>query len=155
MLYILDTSSILSGIYFAGAKATTPGVIEEIKPGGHSRRLLDFMRSSGLEVVSPPEEEIDRVKKTAEKTGDIANLSRTDIEVLALAHHMKGVLLTDDYSMQNVAREMGIEYRGILEEGIKEKFYWKYRCKSCGKIFDDFYEECPVCGGELKRIRKE
>lgn len=154
MLYILDTSSILSGIFFEGRKATTPGVIGEIKPGGHSWRLLEFMRNSGLEIISPPEEALEEVKKAAKRTGDYANLSEVDMEVIALAYYKKGLLLTDDYSMQNVARELGLDYKGIMEEGIKEKFYWIYRCRDCGKIFEEFYEECPVCGGVLKRTRK-
>ncbi len=154
MLYILDTSAILSGIFFDGEMATSPKVIDEIKPGGHSWRLLEYMKGKGLKIMKPSEEALKKVRRAADATGDMASLSEADIEILALAYFLKGTLLTDDYAIQNVAREMGIEYRPILEEGIKEKFYWVYRCKSCGRIFEKYYEICPICGGKVGRVRK-
>lgn len=153
MLYILDTSAILSGKFFGSNIATAPLVLNEIKPKGHSWRLLQYMISAGMKIIEPPKEAIETVKKIAEKTGDIMKLSETDIQVIALAFHLKGILLTDDYAMQNVAKEMGIEYRNVIEEGIKNKFYWKYRCKSCGRFFHELQKECPICGGEIKRVK--
>ncbi|RLF45039.1 MAG: hypothetical protein DRN29_07415 [Thermoplasmata archaeon] len=154
-MLVLDTSAILSGKFFGSNIATSPKVIEEIKPKGHSWRLLEYMKSVGMEIVEPPEEAIKIVERAAEKTGDLANLSQTDIEVLALAYYLKATLLTDDYSMQNVARELSIKYKSIIEEGIKEKFYWIFKCKSCGKVFEKFHKICPICGGKIKRIKKD
>ena len=153
-MYVLDTSAILSGKFFNGEIVTSPKVLEEIKPKGHAWRLLEYMRSKGMKIVAPSEDAIKKVEKVAEKTGDIANLSEVDIEVLALAYFLKATLLTDDYSMQNVAEEMGIHYEAVVEEGIKEKLYWKFRCKSCGRIYKNAISQCPVCGGEIKRIRR-
>ncbi len=155
MPYVLDTSAILSGRIFAGKLYTTPEVAKEIKPGGHSWRLMEFLMSRGMEIKEPSKKAVDIVKKTAMKTGDIASLSPADIEALALAYELNATLLTDDYSMQNVAKELNIKYESVIEEGIKEKFYWIFRCKSCGKFFKEFYEICPVCGGKLKRVRKD
>jgi len=112
------------------------------------------MKAIGLKIVTPPKKCVALVKEFASLTGDLPNLSKVDIDVLALTYHLKAILLTDDYSMQNVAKEMGIEYKGVLQEGIKEKFHWKYRCKSCGRYFDEYVEVCPICGGEIKRVRK-
>ncbi|MCD6331609.1 MAG: NOB1 family endonuclease [Thermoplasmata archaeon] len=155
-MLILDTSAILSGKFFSGAMATTPKVIDEFKPGGHSWRLLQYLRESGLKTMQPPSYAIEEVKKAAEKTGDIASLSPADIEVLALAFHLKdSILLTDDYAMQNVAKELEIKWKGILEEGIKEKIYWMHRCASCGRFFKKKYETCPFCGGKVKKVRKK
>jgi UPF0271 protein len=155
MVYVLDTSAILSGKFFGSDIVTTPKILEEIKPKGHSWRLLEYMKSIGMKVMQPPEDAIKEVIEAARKTGDIANLSGADIEALALAYHLKATLLTDDYSMQNVAKELHIEYRSVVEEGIKEKFYWEFRCKSCGRFFENYQKICPVCGGEVKRtIRK-
>ncbi|HEC77312.1 MAG TPA: hypothetical protein ENI33_08685 [Thermoplasmatales archaeon] len=151
MVYVLDTSAILSGKIFGGNTATSPKVLNEIKPKGHSWRLLEYMKSIGMKVISPPEESLEIVKETAEKTGDIANLSDTDLEILALAYHLKATLLTDDYSMQNVARELKIDYMPIVEEGIKKKIEWIYVCSSCGKIYEKYVEECIICGGKIKR----
>jgi len=153
-VYVLDTSAILSGKSFGIDAAIPPAVLREIKKGGVSWRNLQYMKAAGLEIIKPPANAIKIVKKFAEKTGDIASLSDVDIEVLALALHLRAMLLTDDYAMQNVAAEMGIKYRGIEQEGIKEKLYWKYRCKACGRYYDEYMETCPVCGGKLKRVRK-
>ncbi len=153
-IYVLDTSAILSGKIFEKKSVTSPKVLKEIKPKGHSWRMFEFMRSKGMELIEPPKEVVEMVKKVAIKTGDYANLSEVDIEIIALAFYLNAILLTDDYSMQNVAKEMGIKFKSIVEEGIKEKIYWKFRCKFCGKDFDKYYEECPICGGKLKRIRK-
>ena len=155
-MLILDTSAILSGKFFSGAMATTPKVIDEFKTGGHSWRLLQYLRESGLKTMQPPSYAIEEVKKAAEKTGDIASLSPADIEVLALAFHLKdSILLTDDYAMQNVAKELEIKWKGILEEGIKEKIYWMHRCASCGRFFKKKHETCPFCGGKVKKVRKK
>lgn len=112
------------------------------------------MKAAGLKIIAPPKNAIEEIKKYAEKTGDISNLSETDIEVLALAFYLKAILLTDDYSIQNVAKEMNIKYEGIIEKGIKEKFYWRYRCKSCGRYYEKYVPICPICGGKIKRVKK-
>jgi len=153
-VYVLDTSAILSAKFFGNEIAIPPAVLKEIKKGGIAWRHLQYMKAIGLKIISPPKDAIKLVKKFAALTGDLPNLSMVDIHVLALAFHLRAILLTDDYSMQNVAKEMNIRYEGVMQEGIKEKFYWKYRCKSCGKYFDEYVEICPVCGGEIKRVRK-
>ncbi|HEC82754.1 MAG TPA: hypothetical protein ENI53_02590 [Thermoplasmatales archaeon] len=154
MVYVLDTSAILSGKFFGGNIVTSPKVLNEIKPKGHSWRLLEYMKSIGMKIISPPKKSVKIVRKTAEKTGDIANLSDTDLEVLALAHHLNATLLTDDYSMQNVAKELKIDYMTIVEEGIKKKIEWIYECSSCGKIYEKYLKECIICGGKIKRRSK-
>ena len=155
MIYVLDTSAILSGKFFGGKIVTSPKILEEIKPKGHSWRLFEYAKSIGLELVSPPESDVEKVIEVSKRTGDYYNLSDVDIDVLALAYHLKGILLTDDYSMQNVAKELEIKYMSVVEEGIKEKWKWIYRCKSCGKYYKKYYNECPICGGSIKRVRKK
>ncbi|RLF60502.1 MAG: DNA-binding protein [Thermoplasmata archaeon] len=155
MVYVLDTSAILSGKFFGSDTATSPKVLKEIRPKGHSWRLLESMKSIGMKVVEPPPESIKLVEQEAEKTGDRAELTDTDIEVIALAHYLDAILLTDDYAMQNVATSLQVKYESILEEGIKEHVHWIYRCSSCGKRYRSHQTSCPVCGGTLKRIRKE
>jgi len=157
MIAVLDTSAILSGkFYFSMAErvVTAPSVIKEFGEGGHSWRLMEYSRDAGMEVIAPPESAIEEVTKAAKTTGDMENLSEADVEVLALAFHLKNSkLFTDDYSMQNVASHIGIECEGILQEGIKKKFYWRYRCSACGKFVEAGTKECPVCGGKIKRVR--
>ena len=85
------------------------------------------------------------------KTGD--TLSEADIGILALALDLDGVLYTDDYGIQNVARKLGIDVRSIITEGVKEEFIWRKVCKGCKKMYPMDYKEeiCEICGGILER----
>jgi len=73
--------------------------------------------------------------------------------VLALALDLKAELLTDDYSIQNLARVMGVRYRGVGMKEIKEVVRWKYRCTGCRKEWDENYPDCPICGSPLRSSR--
>lgn len=151
-MLVLDTSAILSFRIDADNAITTEGVIKEIKKGGASWRRLQYMLARGMKVVSPPDDCVEKVKEIAKLTGDYKNLSEVDIEVIALALHTGGTIVTDDYSIQNVAKELKLKYQGVLQEEIDKKIKWRWRCRSCGKYYDSYYEECPVCGGKLKRV---
>ncbi|RLF45952.1 MAG: hypothetical protein DRN17_01490 [Thermoplasmata archaeon] len=157
MIAVLDTSAILSGKFYFGMAdqvVTSPSVIKEFSEGGHSWRLMQYSIDAGMKVIAPPESAIEKIREAAIDTGDMENLSEADVEVLALAFHLKNSkLFTDDYAMQNVASHAGIDYGGVLQEGIKKKFYWRYRCASCGKFVEAGIKECPVCGGKIKRVR--
>ena len=52
---------------------------------------------------------------------------------------------------------MGIDYSGIITEGIKEIYNWKKVCQGCKKEFEDDYpfDDCEVCGSRIfkKRIK--
>jgi len=151
---VLDTSAILSGRWQGGTVATVPGVIDEFEEGGHSFRMLQYAREAGLAVMLPPDEALERVRDAARRTGDLAALSGTDVEVLALAASRDdAVMVTDDYAMQNVARELDVRYEPVVQEGIREQFTWRYRCRSCGRWADAGTEQCPVCGGPIRRVR--
>ena len=82
-MLVLDTSAILSGLYFGTDIATVPKAVAEILPKSHSFHLLETMLSVGLEVVTPSEESRTRVRKVAERTGDTAHLSDADIDALS------------------------------------------------------------------------
>lgn len=159
MLAVLDTSALLSGKRFLGPTVTVPGVVAEFGEGGHSWRLLEYARSAGLTVRRPSESSLQRVRKTAERTGDLSHLSTADREVLALAldiweeGQQEAVIFTDDYGIQNVASALGIAHRSILQPGIRQQWQWRYRCTACSRHFDVLHSECPVCGSPLKRVR--
>jgi UPF0271 protein len=155
MKYVLDASAILSGKDISSQEKlyTSPLIVEEIAHG-RMRRHLDYLMEAGLEVLTPSERALIKVKKTAVDSGDIGRVSKADIEVLALARELEAVLLTDDYSIQNLASILKIEFQGIAQEGITETYKWGFRCKGCGRFYDEMYETCMVCGSELKTIRK-
>jgi UPF0271 protein len=96
------------------------------------------------------------------KSGDILRLSDEDIGLVALAFKLKRkqknpFVVTDDYSMQNVLKIVGIPYRSVITEGINEVYGWIKICKGCKKKYPPEYifDECEICGTRIikKRIK--
>jgi UPF0271 protein len=156
MKLVIDSSAIFSGKYLGSDNElyTTPGVLSEINPGGRVRKQLEYLLAAGLNVQIPSKDNLTAINTVAEKTGDIGRLSKADIELLALARELGAVLLSDDYSIQNVAIESGIKYEPVAQTGISKVFTWEYKCKGCGMHFQDKLKDCPVCGAGLKPVRK-
>lgn len=158
-IFIIDTSVILSGIPINLNNIsiiTTSSVSREINPGGRDYRLFQFLQEKGLKIQSASKNSIKEIQKTAEKNGEIKRLSSTDVEILALALDInknkdkEAVILTDDYSIQNVAYILNIEFQNFSQRRITKKFKWLYRCQGCGKRFTKSIEICPICGTETK-----
>ena len=126
-------------------------MINEIK-NGSLEKILDAV---DMDVRSPEEKYVEMVSIAAKKTGDYNVLSKTDIDVLALAMEYNGIIVTDDYAIQNVARQSGIEYTGSGIEPIRKSIVWKYRCTGCHRIYDKYIEVCPVCGHSVKRYSRK
>jgi UPF0271 protein len=165
-VFIIDTSAILSGKTINLGEAvmnTSPAVSEELKPGGKDYSAFQFLLEKGLSIISPSKESLDIIKKTAEETGDKDRLSIADIEILALALDInkdvckEAIILTDDYSIQNVASILTIKYQNCSQRGIIKKFNWQYHCPGCKKHFKKSVKICPICGTEtrLSRVREE
>ena len=165
-VFIIDTSAILSGKPIDLGDATmitATAASEELKPGGRDYRTFQFLLEKGLSIKNPSKESIDAIQKTAEETGDFNRLSVADIEILALALDIdkdgdaNAIILTDDYSIQNVASTLNIEYKSISQKGITKNFKWQYRCPGCKKQFKETVKICPICGTEtiLSRTRKQ
>jgi len=156
--YILDTSVILSGkpINLDANIATTPGVFKEFTPGGKDYQNFQFLMEKGLKIQDPTKESIKQIKDVSQKTGDKERLSETDKEILALAldinknDECEAVILTDDYSIQNVAQTLKIKFETISQKGITKKFKWTYQCRGCGKKFKENINTCPICGSSIK-----
>jgi UPF0271 protein len=155
---VLDSSAIFSGkcIPSENGLFTTPAVVAEISPGGRVRKQLEYLLAAGLDVRAPSQDSLEDIRIIARRTGDIGRLSSADIEVLALARELGVSVMSDDYSIQNVAAEAGIMYVPVAQEGIREKVKWVNRCSGCGAGFGDSVsasKECPVCGSRVKTVR--
>jgi endoribonuclease Nob1 len=157
--FIIDTSAILSGkpLSFPDITIlTTPGVSDEFHPGGRDFQRFELLKETGLMIQMPTKDSIKKVKQTAQKTGDDRRLSVADIEIIALALDITNVekqeatILSDDYSIQNVASTLGIDYQGFVQKGITKKFKWVSRCPGCGKQFTEVEKICPICGTETR-----
>jgi UPF0271 protein len=156
---ILDTSAILCGkpIHFPDTTlVTSPAISNELTPGGKDYQRFEFLKETGLTIQTPSQEALRKVKKTAQKTGDDRRLSPADIEILALAIDLNQepdtdtAILTDDYSIQNVAAVLGVRFLGFSQNIITQKFKWVSRCPGCGKQFNEPVDICPICGTKTR-----
>ena len=106
--------------------------------------------------MTPSAASVKKICETSIQTGDAPRLSEADKEILALAYDMKdtGLLLTDDYSIQNVARRLGIKYSSVTQKGIRRVRRWGYQCSGCGRS-SDTGGECLVCGSPMRMVTKK
>ena len=160
-VFIIDTSAILSGKPMTmdeGTLMTTPGVAAEFTPGGRDYQIFQLLREKGLQVQMPSTSSVTMVVKTAGETGDKQRLSPADVEILALAVDInlspdkEAVIVTDDYSIQNVAAAMDIQFLPYMQKGITKKFKWQYQCPGCKQRFPDMVKTCPICGTATRLI---
>lgn len=146
---VLDTSALFSmqDLPPDSEAHITPGVLRELEKYGDRRAELwgDLLR-----VSEPTSSSMRKVREGASRTGDSTRLSPTDAEVLALAMDLGATILTDDYSLQNLATYLGIPYMPVGLKGIKDLRKWRWRCVGCGKVFDKEMPDCPICGSKLK-----
>ena len=146
-------------------QVTVPMVKEEIKESSIAWVRFKTAEQSGkLNVRAPKKIFMDKVKASATLVGDTFFLSEADLQVLALALELKTqgyspLIATDDYSIQNVANQMSIEFASLATFGIRFRLQWIRYCPACHKRYPADYKSrrCEVCGTELKRkpLRKK
>ena len=161
-VFIFDTSAIFSGKeinFYDYEIITTDGVSEEIKPGGKDFQKFEMLKEIGLKILSPSKNSIEEIKKISKKTGDIERLSKTDIEILAVALDLKNknkdpIILSDDYSIQNISDNLDIKYENISQNKITKRFTWISKCMGCKKKYKEHINICPICGTKTKKIIK-
>ena len=153
--FVLDTSVLYYGKDLPDGFecVITPGVVRELEKEGMGDRL-ELLMATRIRVSSPSASSLKKVREESEKTGDSRRLSEADKELLALALDLGYELLTDDYSIQNLARVLGVPARGMDQKGIAEVFEWQARCKGCGKVFSTDVRTCDICGSETRTRRK-
>ena len=121
-------------------------------------RVKTAVESGKLKVKTPEKTFLDEVKKSANIIGDVFFLSETDFQILALAlelktHGYSPLIATDDYSIQNVADQLSIEFASLATFGIRFRLQWIRYCPACHRRYPADYKSrrCEVCGTELKR----
>ncbi|MFB6203012.1 MAG: NOB1 family endonuclease [Candidatus Nanohaloarchaea archaeon] len=139
---VIDTNVILHGRanYSFDRALTVPGVMEELESSGGKLRADQI----DLDVITPSDRSLEKIREKADEIE--ADVSETDMEVLALAMDRGGKLLTDDLELQNLALHLGIDFDGHLEDRIEEKREWKTVCGNCGKDISE--TPCPRCGSD-------
>ncbi len=121
------------------------------------------MLSSGtVQICGATKDAIASARQAAGSTGDLPNLSKPDISVIALAMEQKKVgivpiVYTGDYAVQNVLKSQGIAFRSVANDGIKVQIKWIYKCDACKATFKAPPEGnvCSECGtdGLIKKIK--
>lgn len=111
-----------------------------------------------LRVRMPSAHFLDKVKESSKAVGDVLYLSQVDFQVLALALELKStahdpLIVTDDYSIQNVANQIGIDFASLMTFGIRYRLHWILYCPACHRKYPSDYKfkSCQVCGTELRR----
>ncbi len=150
---ILDTCAFLSQIHPDGKIATINGIENEIV-NRQSKQYYSNLKSKGLKVIEPQPDSITHVEKRAQKTGDLDVLSDIDLQILALGHEVEGIIISDDFAIQNVALHMGIKVISCSGNKIKELRVWDYKCSGCDFVTKNKRETCQVCGSkDIFRIK--
>ncbi len=161
-MLVLDTSAFVAGLdpfSLSEEEVTAPKVEDEISINSMSfTRFKTAVESGKLKVIAPSEEFWNRIQASASKVGDSYLLSETDKQLLALALEFKAKgyspqIVTDDYSIQNVAKQLEIEFLALATFGIKRLLNWVRYCPACHREYpvNSTFKECQVCGTELKR----
>ena len=150
---VLDSSAFYAGIPFSsneGGHITSLvyNEIEHIKKDHDAVQIL--IETKRLTVNEPEDEFITTSIDAAKKSGDFSNLSDGDISTIALSLQLGAELVTDDFAVSNVAKNLNIKVIPVMTDGIKNVVTWKYYCPGCKTNFSKI-TECPRCGNKLKR----
>lgn len=136
-----------------------PTVREELIPDSLPWvRFNAAVESGKLKVKMPEEHSVQKIKEASKTVGDVLYLSEADMHVLALALELKKegyspFIVTDDYSIQNVAHQINVDFTSLMTFGIRFRFYWILYCPACHHKYPADYKlkKCKICGTELKR----
>ncbi len=183
MLYLLDSSAVLNDFAFQFSPAhsylTTSLVFNEFKDM-RSRHLAENALHRGLlRIAEPSANSLKAIEgKIAEK--GFSKLSKPDVSLLALALDLKKKrekfrAVSDDYSVQNFCKLLGIPFEGVIRGRIRETISFSLLCPACGKTVRKGSKakkqpflpkqktlgkkgnapalQCPICGTALKSVK--
>jgi UPF0271 protein len=150
---ILDASAFYAGVPFRSSDVwyTTTLVFDEIK---HIKKNHDalgtLLETNRLKIREPDVESTKTAILAAKNTGDFPQLSKQDMSIIALCIENKGDIITDDFAISNVAKNLGLKITPIMTKGIKDVGKWVHYCPGC-RTNHTSGTECPACGTPLKR----
>jgi UPF0271 protein len=159
-IYVLDATAFI-GLNFPilmesrafpnAAFFTTPSVASELKDF-RSKMNLQSMKESGLLKFNTPSPELlNEITKKIKMIDPRSTLSDVDKDILTLALQLRGILITKDFALQNIAYFLKIPIKSINGKKITNLRMWQLKCKSCGKNSEIYFQTCPHCGGQMKR----
>jgi len=154
---VLDSTAFYSGLpsAFSAWFYTPPSIVSEIGHRSISKLTLKPLIESGrLKIIEPNAVSRRIVENVSRESGDSFRLSDADVDLLALALdlrvHERVLLISDDYSVQNLASILGIKTSRTASKGITKVVKWLIYCRGCGKTFHrKKLLSCDVCGTRL------
>ena len=164
-MYTLSTrapSLKLNKYFLVPSSAETCSCITSALTSGAFSASVSLSEAGRLVIQDVLPECIEAVDEIISNSGDVLRLSNPDKKLISLAYMMscegKNVkVISDDYTIQNTLKIMGIPYSGIITEGIKGVYNWKKVCEGCKKEYDEDYpfDDCEICGSRIfkKRIK--
>lgn len=150
---ILDASAFYAGVPFRSSEDcfTTSLVYDEIK---HIKKNHDalgtLLETNRLKIREPDSESTRRAIQASKETGDFPQLSKQDISIIALCIETEGQIISDDFAISNVAKNLGLKILPIMTNGIADVGKWVHYCPGC-KTNHSRGTACPACGTPLKR----
>ncbi len=132
MIFILDASALLNSPNFSfeprNKYFTTSKVFDEWKDIA-SKSLAENAFAQGLLGIQDPCP-LSMQKTFAKLNESGTELSDADASIVALVHEFKGrkekfVVVTDDYSIQNVLKKMNVKFEGVAHPEIKKHRVFK------------------------------
>ena len=150
---ILDASAFYAGVPFRSSSDcyTTSLVYDEIKHINKNHDALGtLLETNRLKIREPDNQSTSTATKAAKDTGDFQQLSKQDISIIALCIEMNGEIISDDFAISNVAKNLGLKISPIMTTGIKDVGKWVHYCPGC-RTNHSSGKECPMCGTPLKR----
>ena len=109
---ILDASAFYAGVPFRSSNDcyTTSLVYDEIK---HIKKNHDalgiLLETNRLKIREPDKKSIEIAINAAKNTGDFPQLSKQDISIIALCIETEGEVITDDFAISNVIKNLGLK----------------------------------------------
>ena len=159
--YVLDASAFINGFQLETKNNfTVPEITSEIKDFESRLKFDAAIDENRLIIQDVTRDCIDEVDEIISESGDILRLSVPDKKLISLAYmfHRQGKnvkVISDDYTIQNSLKIMGIPYSGIITEGIKGVYNWKKVCEGCKKEYGEDYpfDDCEICGSKIFKRR--
>lgn len=157
-VYVLDAAALFSSYQLSlppGAIAVTTRYIADEVRDDDSRRALEISLAGGkLTIAEPTEDAVNEAVRLAREMGELSRLSYADISLIALTiKYIRAgssvIVITDDYSVQNVVRYLGAEVLGVKRRIITKVAKYVIACPVCGYVGHSDY--CPICGSRMVR----
>jgi rRNA maturation endonuclease Nob1 len=159
-IFVLDTGVLVST--WTDKKkdstfVTTPQIVDEVRNRLSRFRAETLFLLDRMEERTPTEENVKKAKDAAHSSGDLSELSRNDLELIALTltiseENSDTTLVSTDFAVLNAASHLNLK---ILDPNKKfgQEITWVKKCPACNYRSEKPTREteCPTCGTEMRR----